>query len=397
MQLLLTTKKSRVWEIDFLRGICIIFMLFDHFMFNFINVYFMADNWYAVDSDFFMRMLPIAEYYWDWSTRIVIRYIIVFLFLFLSGISCTLTKSNRQRFFKLAAAAGTITLVTYFVDLTMGGSEQIIGTVFPILRHVYPTSMFILFGILHIMAFSLAFYMLLRAATTIKPPRTYSRTLPLATPPTATHNKHIPSMLLTAITCLILAIFFTVYGFLIPFWELSPTALAPLRALQDLRFFWWAVVLAFILITAFLRGFFEKNILSKIIKENNNSLLVVNINTVSWAAISIAGFILLLYFLPIRHMGRLQLEAMYSLFLGTGHFGSDYYGIFPYLGFFLFGAAFGGIFYTRKKSLLPALDGRWNKALSFVGKNALIMYLLHQVVLFAAVMGTAIGVGYTFF
>lgn len=66
-----------------------------------------------------------------------------------------------------------------------------------------------------------------------------------------------------------------------------------------------------------------------------------------------------------------------------GFVSSDYFPLLPNLGFFLLGAAAGRKFYANKQTLLPGVNPEILpiRIFSFIGKNSLIFYLLHQPVL----------------
>ena len=64
---------------------------------------------------------------------------------------------------------------------------------------------------------------------------------------------------------------------------------------------------------------------------------------------------------------------------------SDYFPLFPNLGYFLLGAVLGRALYAEKKSLLPR-ENPPAKALQWMGRKSLLIYLLHQPIL-AAVVG----------
>ena len=64
----------------------------------------------------------------------------------------------------------------------------------------------------------------------------------------------------------------------------------------------------------------------------------------------------------------------------------DNMALFPWLGFFLIGAAFGLVLYRKRNSLLPEPGPRLGKVLApltFFGRNALWVYLLHQPIILA--------------
>ena len=67
--------------------------------------------------------------------------------------------------------------------------------------------------------------------------------------------------------------------------------------------------------------------------------------------------------------------------------GSDYFPIFPGLGWFLVGAALGKSVYRRRESLLPRVNADFFllRFFRWVGKYSLFFYLLHQPVLFILV------------
>ena len=72
-------------------------------------------------------------------------------------------------------------------------------------------------------------------------------------------------------------------------------------------------------------------------------------------------------------------------FAPYGFASSDYFPLFPNLGYFLVGAVLGRKLYGEKKSRFP-LENPPLKGLQWMGRNSLLIYLLHQPVL-AAVVG----------
>ena len=70
-------------------------------------------------------------------------------------------------------------------------------------------------------------------------------------------------------------------------------------------------------------------------------------------------------------------------FVPRGFASSDYFPLFPNLGFFLLGAVLGKYLYPQKQSLLPRFPAgnRPVRLLTFCGRHALPLYLLHQPVL----------------
>lgn len=61
----------------------------------------------------------------------------------------------------------------------------------------------------------------------------------------------------------------------------------------------------------------------------------------------------------------------------------DFWPILPYSGMFFFAAAISPYLYCDKKTLLPKLDGKWNKPVCFIGRHTLIVYVAHLVFIVA--------------
>lgn len=74
-------------------------------------------------------------------------------------------------------------------------------------------------------------------------------------------------------------------------------------------------------------------------------------------------------------------------FVTEGFASSDYFPLLPHLGFFLLGAALGRTVYREKRSLLPRVpeNNPILRFFRFCGRNSLIIYLLHQPIILAAV------------
>ena len=102
----------RIWEIDFLRGLCILLMIIDHFFFLGYHLYGAALSQTATGYEF----VEFCYFYWYQSPRDVIHVIVLFFFFSLSGISCYLSRSNLKRGFGLAYIAFCYSLITLEVD-----------------------------------------------------------------------------------------------------------------------------------------------------------------------------------------------------------------------------------------------------------------------------------------
>ena len=88
-------------------------------------------------------------------------------------------------------------------------------------------------------------------------------------------------------------------------------------------------------------------------------------------------------------METVRVEAIWlfplGLRSGTVFTGSDFFPLFPGFGWFLLGAALGKSVYRKKQSLLPKVRSTVFplRFLGFVGKQSLIIYMVHQPVLYA--------------
>lgn len=100
------------------------------------------------------------------------------------------------------------------------------------------------------------------------------------------------------------------------------------------------------------------------------------------------------WLVPSQYDNVFMHEHFTGYIMGTNAFGDDWFGLFPYVGAVLIGMYWGKAVYAERRSLLPALDGRWNKPVGFVGRHALIFYLAHQVVLAGIVLVVCMCVGY---
>lgn len=108
--------KSRIWEIDFLRGICIILMVMDHyfwemgyFVFRFFGMSSPTD---PIAPSWLLALIRDARWYYELDFRIALRYLILFIFFFISGISMNFSKNNIKRGWQILAGGAVITFLT---------------------------------------------------------------------------------------------------------------------------------------------------------------------------------------------------------------------------------------------------------------------------------------------
>ena len=104
--------RTRIWEIDFLRGACIVLMILDHLT-MLLGMYF-GPEWFGADmagggGAAFCRW---CEWFHTSSERAVAHAVVIFIFFSISGISSSFSRSNVRRGVILAAVAMLFTGVT---------------------------------------------------------------------------------------------------------------------------------------------------------------------------------------------------------------------------------------------------------------------------------------------
>jgi len=118
-----TDKTQRIWEIDFLRGVSIILMVGYHLLFD-LGSFRGVERFLGFSTDLSSTAWTIAQFFFAG------------LFVVLSGISSTLSRSNVRRGLRLLAVSIAVTAATYIFD---------------------PSST-VIFGILQCLAFSMLIY-----------------------------------------------------------------------------------------------------------------------------------------------------------------------------------------------------------------------------------------------
>lgn len=147
--LYLNNKGMRIWELDFIRGVCILLMILDHMLYDL--AYIFSYRWFSgsVSTGVMYELTSFAkEVYYPWPLRDMGWWVAVFCFVFICGLSCSFSKSNLKRGIRLLAVALVLTVATGFLDRYYGTENQFI----------------IRFGVLHMMAVSILLYHLLQKA-----------------------------------------------------------------------------------------------------------------------------------------------------------------------------------------------------------------------------------------
>lgn len=272
-------KRSRVWEIDFLRGVCVILMILDHLTILLAEYFGVA--WYGYGfyrngvGDAFTRFC--YEWYNSYA-REVIHPIVLFVFFSISGISCTFSRSNAKRGLQLLVVALLYTLGSYIGQEVLG-----IGGIL------------VTFGVLDFLAVSILLFALVNWL--------------------CRENDFAIVLVSIAIIVVTVCLFFC---YTAP--ASTPKVFAFLFPRQDIH--------------------------------GNDALFYE------------------------------QAEVSPG----------DLFPLIPWLSFFFAGIIIAKILYPVRLSLLPCLDHAWHKPVCFIGRHALLIYIVH-VVLLAVLLA---GISYLF-
>lgn len=107
----LKQKQRRVWEIDFLRGFCMLFVIWDHLMFDIGGVF-----QHSVTTGFGKQLASFAAYYWTCPLRTATHDWFVAAFVIVSGLSTVFSRNELVKALKIAAAAIVVTAASYVVS-----------------------------------------------------------------------------------------------------------------------------------------------------------------------------------------------------------------------------------------------------------------------------------------
>jgi len=100
----------------------------------------------------------------------------------------------------------------------------------------------------------------------------------------------------------------------------------------------------------------------------------------------------LIFIIPGLYLPQISVEHYWLLWLGLApaqFYSLDYVPLLPWFGVVLYGVGLGGLLYPGYRRRLDILDQRptprsiWIRALCYLGRNSLTIYLLHQPVIIA--------------
>lgn len=88
-------KKKRIFELDYIRGICVWLMFFDHFMYD--CGFIMPSIFPNYSNTFLKGFVNFSKWYWYSSIRVDVRLIVLICFFCICGISTYFSKNNIKR------------------------------------------------------------------------------------------------------------------------------------------------------------------------------------------------------------------------------------------------------------------------------------------------------------
>lgn len=114
-EIVATPTKKRIWEVDFLRGFMMLFVMWDHTMWD-VNSLGSGDY----NTKFFQWLYDLSCTYYAGSLRAVTHDVFVTMFVLTAGVSCAFSHSNGKRALKMVAFATLLTAVTYVASSVLG-------------------------------------------------------------------------------------------------------------------------------------------------------------------------------------------------------------------------------------------------------------------------------------
>ncbi len=204
--------------------------------------------------------------------------------------------------------------------------------------------------------------------------------------------------------------------------------------ISDLRFYGHLFFITLFLVVSGISYTFSKNNLSRGLKLGIVALLInlvtIGLNYIVDGTIIIFGIIhlyaasiILIYFLrklvkneialliisliiigaglPLKfynpdYLTSFELTDLPAIIIGVRAYGADYFSIIPYTGIILLGTVIGNTFYSNKVSLIPSINMSEKNIFSIAGRKSLLIFVTHQVVLFALIFLVGYIFGYRF-
>ena len=108
-EIVATPARKRVWEVDFVRGLMILFVVWDHFMWD-------VSDMGPYKSGLFTWLYELSSKYYGGVLRETTHDVFVTMFVFTSGVSCSFSRSNGMRAVKMIVFSLLFTSVTYAIS-----------------------------------------------------------------------------------------------------------------------------------------------------------------------------------------------------------------------------------------------------------------------------------------
>lgn len=106
---------KRIWEVDFVRGLMILFVVWDHFMWDVNSI---GASVYR--TGLFQWLYKLSVSYYAGALRAVTHDVFVTMFVLTSGVSCSFSRSNGKRALKMCIFAVLFSVITYALSAIVG-------------------------------------------------------------------------------------------------------------------------------------------------------------------------------------------------------------------------------------------------------------------------------------
>lgn len=311
-------KKNRAWELDALRGLAILLVVWDHIMLDAAVIF--RDNWVDAGRTALIKFSDFALSYHESALRFYGWPVFVFLFFIISGICTTFSRNNFKRAIKISIVALLVSLVTYVLDITALKDSGF--------------SVFIKFGVLHCFALCTWFFAIMDFLVNIFSPEKKLKKRAISELSDGFNDEEKKS-----------ADYRYKLAKLIEDKKEEPSFKSKMMYFYITKITLWSVVtiITFVLHDKFNIPFID---------------------------------VLKGYGMPALDTTKITGMFIYT----TSWWTADYFPLLPYFCFFMLGATIGVLLYRNKKSLLPMLDGKWHYFLTYPGKYSIFYYLGSQII-----------------
>ncbi len=338
---------KRVWEIDFIRGVAILGMVVDHFLWDLGNLNCFFFNYREVNIEWVNQMGEALRIWYAGGRQYFHN--LAFLFFLICGISSTFSRNNWKHSLKIFAASFLLFLGTYIL--------------YHVSYAINPSSALdfrILFGVLYALAAGTFFVSLvpqicvwilnlierIKAKIASHKGDTYE----------CAKIQQAPDWIKWVYLALGAGLIF--FWIIYTFCAIYPARNVSISSFGDF-WYWWI--------------------------RKYDSAPYVYLSSPREGGNWFANI-----------FGLNFQDFMLSL-VGFRSVGSDFFSLLPWVGWTLLGAFLGKTVYSKRRSLLPKLDGKWNKPFAYAGNKCLWIYVFHQVVLILIIAIVFCPMGYRFF